>query len=59
MKTPASERERQLREMLRTPGFKPDYLPTCKMLNSGPLSENLVRMAVGCESAYGAAKRGR
>src|SRR5262245_6517308 len=45
----ASEREQQLREMLRTRGFKPDYLPTCKILNKSQLSDNLVRMAVACE----------
>jgi len=45
----ASEREAQLREMLRTRGFKPDYLPTCKILNKWPLSGSTVRIAVGCE----------
>lgn len=49
----AQQRENKLRERLTRDGFKPDYLPTCKIITKWQLSETIVRFPLSCSVRHG------
>jgi hypothetical protein len=49
----AARRENNLKEQLTRDGFKPDYLPTCKIIVKQQVSETIVKFPLSCSMSHG------